>query len=368
MISNFLAVMMIGASAAGGEAELESLLSTIEALQVNVHDFRCEYEGTLWFRNPEVIRARNLDASGLYDTFSGVYIWSTGGDAYVDAIHRYQPEARLTRELLIVRAKKKQAEHYLRADDAPVGSLKFDDPEIVNPQRTGCVGELFVLPVIRRLATRKDLEASITSETLDGRDVTVLTFSTKSPKKLLERFWLDMKRGGHAVRREAYSDGAALVGRIEIRLKSFKVGDEPVWLPVSGSGEGHAVMKDGKIVIIKEPNSMETIGIVDGSLEFNKYPGPHTFEVTYKPGTRVSDNLRQLQYEYGQQKQKPRATKADAQAQLQEQVARAEEQRKELVAGSPLRDGPGWTSWLVWIFGASSLVFSVLVLVLRGRR
>ena len=37
-------------------------------------------------------------------------------------------------------------------------------------------------------------------------------------------------------------------------------------------------------------------------MEFNKRPGPEVFTIKYKPGTPISDNLRKLQYEFGQQK------------------------------------------------------------------
>ena len=47
---------------------------------------------------------------------------------------------------------------------------------------------------------------------------------------------------------------------------------------------------------------------MNGTLVFNKHPGPETFNIKYKPGTPITDNLRKLEYEFGQQKVGPGST------------------------------------------------------------
>jgi hypothetical protein len=106
---------------------------------------------------------------------------------------------------------------------------------------------------------------------------------------------------------------------------------------------------------------------VGGTMEFNKHPGREVFTIKYKPGTPVSDNLRKLQYEFGQQKIGTKPTKAEAEAMLKEQLAKAEQQKSELVAAAPSRSFDWWT-WLTWAFAAAVLGTSLVAFWVQRRR
>lgn len=349
----------------GRESDALSLVTLMESLQSEVKDFRCEYEGTVEFKNETVKKARKLKADGLDDTFSGVFIWKSGGDTYVNALHRHEPEGTINREQMVIT--KGKAEHYLRQNDSPLGSAAITDPLFVNPDRSGSLGEIFLIDTMKRLMSMNDMAATVADEESEGRKLKVLTFTQKSSGWLFQRFWIDLRRGGHSVRRETYSANDALVGRATIDLARFQIDGSEVWMPVSGEIEGHASIKDGKPYFPKEPTMIEKIYINSGTLEFNKRPPPSTFSINYKPGTPITDNLRRVQTEFGRQQVGRRVSKPETESMLRDQLAQAENQKKELVAGSPERNGPGWTSWLVWIFGSCALISSFALLILRRR-
>ncbi len=362
-----LTLTMSIATQAGAVRDVKSLIDLIDSLQPRIEDFQCEFEGTKVFKNEEVKKARGLAEDGLLDNFSGSFVWTTGGDVNAIIFHRVQPEGKISRELLVVRAKKHEAERYLRSDDAPIGRGSIADPDDMNADRDTCLGMIFVHDTLVRLAAKENLRVEISEETSEGRVLTVVKFIFKDNCRVSECFWLDLKRGGHAVRRESYVEGKYLVGRVDIKLVLMKVGDVEAWMPVYGVGESHSALKDGKPYFPKDPTSIQTIYINDGTLEFNKHPGPVTFTIKYKPGTPISDSLRKLEYEFGRQKPPKRPTRAETVVMLNEQLADAKAQGKELEAGSPARNQSDWSSYFVWAFGAAALVTSILLVLSRRR-
>ncbi len=368
---NRVIVMMLVCCSASAQAQVDDArgaVEMIESLQHDIKDFRCEFEGKLYYLSDEVRKLRGLQGEGLYDTFSGLYVWKTGGDTYVDSLHRFEPEGKIVRETLIVRPREKQAEVYSRPVDAPLGEASLQDSSHVNANRTGSLGELFLIDEIKRDAARDGLELVLSDDEIDGRPLKVLTFRLKGVDQVFDRFWVDLRRSGHVVRRESYGPKNAVVGRVDIKLASFRVGSAEVWMPIFGKAEGHMTMKDGKPFISPEPTSSETIYINDGTLRFNLDPGPGTFTHTYKPGTPISDSLRRVQTEFGHQKPPARQTKLQVETMLREQLATAQAQRKELVAGSPARPGTDLVAWLPWVFGLGLIIGSAALLRQNSRR
>jgi hypothetical protein len=80
----------------------------------------------------------------------------------------------------------------------------------------------------------------------------------------------------------------------------------------------------------------------------------------YKPGTPISDSLRKLTNEYDRQKISPRPTKIEAEKMLNDQIAKAEEQKSELVVYSS-SEGFAWMPWMPWVFGGAVLASSAAV-------
>ncbi len=367
MVTAIIISLMSLACVGQGEAKVDprSTVDLIESLQSGVGDFRCAFEGTSATKSEEIKRERKLGKDGVYDTFSGMFIWRSNGDTYVNTLHRHEPDGKITREQLVIRAKKSEAEHYLRTDDSPIGRSAIEDSSRVNANRSGCYGAVFLVDQIRRMVAMKGIECSISEEQVDGRNLTVLSFSFQGSNQLYQRYWIDLQRGGHAVRREDYARGNVLVSRVDTRLAPFKVGDKDIWMPVSGRAEGHAALdKDHKPTFPKEPTMEEIIYVVDGTLRFNQNPGPDTFRASYKLGTPISDSLRKLEYEFGQQRIGSKPTKAEAEKMLEEQVSKAEEQKSELVVASTSEGFP-WSTWLAWGLGAVVVVLSVVLWIQR---
>ena len=163
---------------------------------------------------------------------------------------------------------------------------------------------------------------------------------------------------------ESYASGELMKDRLDIRLAPFKVGNDEVWMPVRGESVGYGAIVDKRPVVTKEPTSFETLYVVDGTMQFNTRPGREAFTIKYKPGTPVSDNLRKLKYEFGQQKIGLKPTKADAERSLNEQLAKAEEQRLELVV-APLSQGFNWSLWTAFGFAAIALVSTLFLWIQR---
>lgn len=178
------------------------------------------------------------------------------------------------------------------------------------------------------------------------------------------RYWIDLRRNGHVVRMETYSK-EGMMSRLDITLDEFPLKGAAVWMPVAGETSTYAATRNGKPTISKEPITISTIRVVKGTMEFNKHPGREAFLARYKPGTPVSDGLRRLRYEFGQQKVDARMTKGQAEASLKEQIEKAEEQKSELVAASPARDFD-WQPWLV--AGLAVLALGALLALWNQRR
>ena len=341
-----------------------TLVDLIESLQPEIRDFRCEFEGTLRLESNEVKKIRGLREDGLYNTFSGAFIWKAGGNTNLDVLHRHEPTGEITHEQLVFTDD--EAQHLIRLEDRPLGSGTIENPNITNSDRSGSLGEIFLIESIKRLVVMIGMEATLSEETIEGRPCTVLSITQQSTGMLLQKFFLDMKRGGHAIRRESYSGEENLVSRSDITLDQFEVDGVTVWMPVSAEIESHSSIKDGKPFFPKEPTSVEKIYIVGGTLQFNRNPPASAFSIDFKPGTPISDKLRRARYEFGQQKPSARTTVEEAEGMLREQLAAAEAQGKELVAVSPARRRFRWSSMFVWVFGVVALASS-LILVLRRR-
>ena len=155
------------------------------------------------------------------------------------------------------------------------------------------------------------------------------------------------------MRQYSYVSGNVIAARLDIKLAPFNVGGTEVWMPVYGDKVGYMAIVDKKPVVTKEPTSLETIYIIGSSIEFNKRPGRKAFTIKYKLGTPISDNLRKLEYEFGQQKIDLRPSKADAEKMLKEQLAKASKREVGGWSSASPSEGIDWASWIAWVFPPS---------------
>lgn len=342
----------------------KALLAMIEALQNPIEDFRCEYEGHVAYLLEATQKNLKVKPDGIYDNFTGLFVWRANGDTYSDVMHRYEPEAKISRETIIVRPEKKEAEQYLRNADAAMGKVHIEDFILVNANRQTHLGEIFLIDELRRIVFDPNRFVQIKDATLAGRPVKLLESSIKGGKNVNRRFWIDLARSGHVVQRESYTAGQ-LGGRQVITLQQIHLKDATVWFPLRGEGYGFASIQDKKPVFFKEPISHDTIYVVSGSLAFNQHPNNSTFTSAYKLGTPISDNLRKTRTEYGQQKVPLNPTKVQSETLLRQQIAEAEKQKTELFA-EPTTE-TAWKGHLILSGAFGVILIGSLIVMVRRR-
>jgi len=364
-----LSTMMVAASPAGpGSPEVASLLATIESLQQPLDDFGCEFEGRMQFmgRVAESSKAE-LGEDGIAESFSGSFLWRRGGDVRSDSLHRRGSDNKISRETLVIRASEGQAELYDRMVDTPLGQSVVQKPKDIRYRQIQSVGRIFLIDDLRSDVADDIFEAVVHDDQLEGRPHKVVDVSLKTvPKPLMLRYWIDLSRNGHVVRQESFGPDKTMNGRADIKLESFKIGNAEMWMPVRMEQTGWAAMEKGSPIVTKEPTSLQTVYIVAGTMVFNRHPGRDAFTIKYKPGTPVSDHLRQMETEFGQQKIGLKPTKVEAEKMLKEQLKQAEEQKSELVA-VPTSGGVAWSSWALGGFAALA-VASVVAFMIQNRR
>ncbi len=344
--------------------DVTRLIDTIESLQSELKDFTCEFEGTLVFTQAAKKKKNGLGEDGLKEAFSGTFVWQAGGNTLSDTLHREYPSKKLRRHTLVVRMNEGKAEEYNRLNDAPLGFSVTDDPKRVNSFQSGCFGKIFLIDLLKRLALDENLEANVRDEVLDGRSMSLLTFVPKSaPDTPLYKFWIDLHRNGHVVREESFF-GKERGSYIDIELQQFQVGNTNFWMPTRGSSYSFGTIVGGKAVAVNDPTVIEVLYLVAGTLRVNQEPNQSVFRVNYKIGTPISDNLRKLKTEFGQQTIGNNPTKLDAEKMLKEQLKNAEDQKDSLVVASQDNGYSLWT-WLAGFFVISTLISIVFLSIQR---
>ena len=348
MYATILAVTLgfLAGPANPASPEMAALFATIETLQHPVEDMQCEFEGRLRFMGVvavETAKTTKLGDDGIYETVSGRFRCTRGGDVATDIFHQAGADGMISRETVVVRAAENQAEQYLRGNDAPLGAARIKKPKEVDVWSRMSASRLYLLEQIKN-DIANGFATSVHDDQFDGRPCKVVEVASKERSWLIKRYWIDLARTGHAFRSESYSPEGARSGWTEVKFERFQVGAQEVWMPVSSESAGYVAAKDGLPIFTKEQTSSTLIWVVGGTMLLNQHPGREAFSIKYKPGTPISDTIRQMETEYGQNKVPPRPTKVEATRMLDEQLKRAEEQKSELVA-VPASGGTNWLSW-----------------------
>lgn len=353
-----VALALAGGLAPSGDSarDLSSLVAIMEALQAPVKDFRCEFEGEDIYKGERAeVEAAKLGPDGLAEIFGCVFIWQRDGDRRSDLFRRREFDNHIEWKTTIIHMRDKKIEFSYRANNASLGHVEIEPLTMSRANSSGYFGEIFPIDQIKDLVGNDFRETTVVDDQIDGRPLKLLTVHLKlekRPNMLLRRYWIDPARSGQVVRIEVYHQGS-MSSRWDISLKSFRVGGTEVWMPVSGELKNYAVGQRAaeKAPVTeraaaalrltkpgKEPTMLRSIRVIAGTMEFNKKPSPSMFTLKHKLGTPVSDKVRKLNYHFGQKQISNRLSKAEAETMLQEQIAEAEEQRRELVAVPPRGD------------------------------
>lgn len=117
-------------------------------------------------------------------------------------------------------------------------------------------------------------------EEVDGRQCLHVTiFPVKSSTKIARQFWIDMERGGHALRIATFHDDKLTDVVTKVDLKSFRdrYGDT-VWMPMSATYDQHTWARTW----YKEPVLRTTSRVLETSLRVNVGIGDDAFDLVKK--------------------------------------------------------------------------------------
>ena len=105
--------------------------------------------------------APGLGPDGLYESFSGMFIWRRDGDTRNDCFHQRAGDSTIVRETLVVRPRDNQAEQYRRLNDAPIGYSVIQSPKLVNSWDPASFGFVFLIDKIKREVADDQFDSSV---------------------------------------------------------------------------------------------------------------------------------------------------------------------------------------------------------------
>ena len=365
---------LIGATLGLVEPTLDGdeLGRVLEAAWSPLRDFSLEYEGVIKAPSKAVQERieRDLGSEGVYDTFSGLYLRRSDGASLVDIFHRFAPENSLSRQTIAtIRGRR---EEFFRTDNRLKGGEI--QPESFAQQDLECsYGRIFLYPFLRGLLSYPKTRAiREEAEDVHGHRCEVVSFpigpQDHPEKGIIYRFWIDLDRGGNVLKRETTQGGGLFDRTSGIELKRFDAGGVEVWLPIRGV---HEVFDGERVDKVFRPNgemnTVESYYLISGSARFNTGPPDARFSVNFKDGTMITDRLRKVQYEFGQDRRPPPTSRAESEERLEEHLAKADAQGDELQAMSRARAGAGWTAWVPWVTSLVAVVALAAVWLQRRR-
>lgn len=348
----------------GDEPDRSVLTGLLEAAYAPTRDVTFEYEGRMIF--PQGGESELHDVNGRFDDYSGVIATRGDGAVSVDIYHRFwkrRPE--IVRETIAILGQR--CELYMRTVDQRGASGQIVPAHYSRAQVSGSMFRVSFANELLALL-RSDLWSVAREEgEVSGRRCIVVTFTFVNNDNFVCRFWIDFERGGHAVKYEMLQGNSVSQRAFDIGLERFKDSQgHEVWLPVSGTWEAYGAIDgskdgEGRPVIGSEPTNRETYVVLPESVRVNTGLKDERFSVRYRPGTLITNQLKQVQFKFGQTVPpgKKITNKYDAEANLKEQLRLADLQKDELKASSWERSGPGWIDWLPWMTAIGSLVLIV---------
>jgi hypothetical protein len=96
-----------------------------------------EFEGHTVIKSEPLKQSLKLADDRIAERFSGLFLWTTRGDTYVNTLHQIAPAGSIQREQVIIRRSKDEAEEYIRHDNRPIGPGVIDRPYKIPANREG---------------------------------------------------------------------------------------------------------------------------------------------------------------------------------------------------------------------------------------
>jgi hypothetical protein len=343
------------------------LTGLLEAAYAPTKDLSFEYEGKMTY--PQGGESEIHDVHGLFDDYSGVISERRDGAVSVDIYHRFhkrRPE--IVRETIAILGER--CEIYTRTVDQRGATGQVVNAHYSRPEVSGSMSRISFANTL--IGLLRDGNWSVIQEgfeEISGHRCIVVKFTFILDNALMLRFWIDLERGGHALKYEMMQGKGVSMRAFNIKLEQFKDSHgQAVWIPVSGIWEAYGsidgtVDGKGRPVIGSEPTNRETYVVLRESVRVNTGLKDDRFSVKYRAGTLITDKLRRVQYQFGQTVSpgKKITSSYDAEANLKEQLRLADLQKDELKAASGERAGATWVDWLPWAAVSGSLVLIVCI-------
>ena len=355
--------------------------SFIDSLYEKVNDLYFEYEGLVKGYIPE---KRNGQDDGWHDldNFSGSILYRKDGSIKLESIHleTYPNSKPLKRHYMLATLKGMSLKYEGRDDlqGAEKNISSFNDTYY-----PGSVSRIFMIPYIKALAHYP--KARLVHEgdqVIEGHKCEIFSFimgkdfeiaSVKNAAGLI-RFYLDMQRGGHALKSEILAGGEIVSQVVDIKLEEFTTQDgAKLWLPVSGKSEG-IFPKNAKSNENYKPGAVvnqETYSVMRGSVKINKSPDDKAFTLKLKDGTVITDKMNYKRSRAGANVKSEPVNLEQAESQLKALIKEGEIKGQEVTAKSVARGGgKSWTSWLPIILtsiATLSLIISSVAYLKRAK-
>jgi hypothetical protein len=274
------------------QSELHDLINNVHS---SIRDVEFVFEGKL------TVKARTAISANKYRPdyrFQGVYAYRADGathiETYTKDIGEEENAGHGVRSLL--------KSDLSRASYGPDGTI-YRNSLVVDRGMPGSLSSedtpetFFLLPFWHPFKRRPD-RWRITFEGFEVIDdhECARVLVDRAPEyagegKELHRLWLDLRRGGHALRRERYSGDRLWISTKNIKLAEFKASGagEVIWLPVRGTFEDYRDDTEFR----KEPVTIVECGIVLSSVVVNQGLADRRFSVEWTSGRSRSPEFRQ---------------------------------------------------------------------------
>jgi hypothetical protein len=233
-------------------------------------------------------------------------------------------------------------------------------------------------------------------EVVDGHrcfkfSVVVMRDPTKPQFNRRDRFWLDLERGGHALRWEWRVNDRLVLEVSDVRLHPLEGG---LWMPVHTREEGHwkrgpgAASTNARTVDPKfkmkykdadgnwmdekdlpaEVHTVMEVTVDPSSILVNGPVENRAIELSFPVATQVVDQVEGKQFFQGGVRPTPTGarTAPPTQESLDELIAKAESQRDTIEASSRARSG--WGFWAIVLMASVSALLIVGGVILMQRR
>jgi hypothetical protein len=207
-------------------------------------------------------------------------------------------------------------------------------------------------------------------EDVDGRRCIRVSFDEAKghgfPSGPVARFWIDLERGGHALRHEFSYQGTLWLRVHDVALAPFRLPDQrEVWFPVRATEDTFG--KDDKF--LDSPVFREEYRVVNSSVVFNQGFRDDRFTVDWNGRKASSPGLSETQRAFAKTPKKDqspprlRSDPAGVEEWQKQKLAEADQQARQLEASAP----GGW-AWngaqliqaALFVLGCSLLVVAIV--------